>query len=377
MSEQTTIRTVSHRPADCYAAYMRTTRFGCLDGLRFISIAAVLWHHAPIWEAMTNPPRILERGFVGVDFFFVLSGYLITTLLLREEARDGQFSLLDFYWRRLLRIVPVYFFVVTLMGGYYVLVQGQAQYAELLPYYYLFLSNFLIGDIPNLAPTWSLAVEEQYYMIWPPLLLLLPRRMVLPVLAGLITVNVLGVMGAFAPLGIVPVTAGPLLLALPNATYAPILMGSAAALVLNTPAGYAALYRLCGPRFAALPAFGVLGVIIQVAPPDLRGLPNLAMHLAMTLCLITLVIREDNVLRPVLAWRPVVRVGEISYGIYLYHLIALHIVSAGMAAVGVSGVWGVLIVYSALSIAMAEISFNSLEAVFRRYRNRRPGRKNR
>lgn len=91
---------------------------------------------------MAAPPLLLTRGFLGVDFFFVLSGFLITTLLLRETAQRGRFSLRDFYRRRIVRIVPVYFFVVTIASVYSVLIKGETQYAGLVPYYYLFLSNF-------------------------------------------------------------------------------------------------------------------------------------------------------------------------------------------------------------------------------------------
>ena len=356
-----------------FAAYKGVSRFSSLDGLRFICIFAVLWHHAPTVPFGPDTTLILQRGFLGVDFFFVLSGFLITTLLLREEERKGRFSLADFYWRRILRIVPVYFFVVSAVAAYYVLFKGQARYAELVPYYYLFLSNFLTNDIPTLAPTWSLAVEEQYYLIWPLLLLVLPRRMIPGALLAVIGVNVLGIMGAFAGLGIVPVDIGPLHIALPNATYAPILMGSGVALLLNNRVGFSWLSRALAHPASPVPAFVTLLVIIQLAPPDLRGLPNLAIHLMMSICLITLVIQDRNILTPLLSWRPIARVGEISYGIYLYHLIALHFTSVFLTRIGWDLPWPVLILYSLLSILIADISFRTLEAWFRRFRNRRPG----
>lgn len=363
-------------PAGRFEAYQGTARFGSLDGLRFLSIAAVLWHHAPIWGAMENAPRLLERGFLGVDFFFVLSGFLITTLLLREETRKGRFSLADFYWRRILRIIPVYFLVVTLLGGYFVLYKGETQYAGMLPYYYLFLANFLVGDIPALGPTWSLSVEEQFYLIWPALMLMLPRRWLVPALIGLIAVNVLAMMQVFQPLGVQGVRTSMLYIALPNSTYAPILMGALLAVMMHSQAGYNALYRLFGNRFTALPAFAALILLMQVLPDDLRGLPNLAVHSAMTICLAAIVLREDNVLNPVLAWKPVARVGEVSYGIYLYHLVALHLVNWAMLRLGMGGGnWVILFAYSALSVLMAEVSFRTFEAVFRRFRNRRPFRK--
>lgn len=92
----------------------------------------VLWHHAQPIKVQGLP--ILDRGFLGVDFFFVLSGFLITTLLLREADRYGSFSLKNFYLRRIIRIIPVYFFVVTGVSVYYILIEGQTEYLELLPW---------------------------------------------------------------------------------------------------------------------------------------------------------------------------------------------------------------------------------------------------
>jgi peptidoglycan/LPS O-acetylase OafA/YrhL len=351
-----------------FAAYRARSRFGSLDGLRCLCILAVVWHHGPIWAAETSV-SFLTRGFLGVDFFFVLSGFLITTLLLREEAESGRFSLRGFYWRRLVRIVPVYFFVVTLVSAWYILGKGETDYVGLVPWYYLFLVNFLTTGIPLLGPTWSLSVEEQYYLLWPLLLLLLPRRAVLPVLAVLVAVNVLGIMGAFAGIGLQGFNLGPYLhVALPNATYAPILMGSALAVVLNNHRGFAALFPLLGGRLAPLILMFGLLALVSVLPDDLRGLPNLAIHLAMTASLASLVLREDHLLAPVLAWRPVARVGEISYGIYLYHLIGLHLANVLLSRLGLAAPWSILLLYAAISIGIAEISFRSLEAWFLRLR---------
>jgi len=364
----------STNPADFFQRYRQAARFGSLNGVRFLSIAAVIWHHSPGIDFQITAWRILKRGFLGVDFFFVLSGFLITTLLLREEVRTGRFSLLDFYWRRTLRIIPVYFFVVTSVSVYYVLIKGETRYLELVPYYYLFLSNFLTEGIPTLGPLWSLAVEEQYYLIWPLLLLLVPRRMILPVLVLMIAANVAGIMGSFAMLGVEPVQTGQLRIALPAATYAPILLGSVVAVLLHHERSFVLLFRLLGHQFTPIITFAGLLLLVQYAPPDLRGLPNLAIHLMMSACLVALVVRENNILAPLLAWRPIARVGEISYGIYLYHLIALHIAGIGLAQIGMKSPWPLLLTYSLLSIVIAEISYRTLEAYFRSLKHRRPGR---
>lgn len=354
-------------PAARYEVFLATRHFGSLDGLRALCIAAVLWHHGPVWTELADPARILTRGFMGVDFFFVLSGFLITTLLLREERAYGRISLAGFYRRRILRIVPVYFLVVTGVATYYILLKGQHEYLSILPYYYLFLSNFLVGDIPTLAPTWSLSVEEQYYMIWPLALILTPRRWIGWLLLAVIAINVMGAMGVFAPLGIHAFDLGPLNIHLPTATYAPILIGSGAALLLDNPHGFRAAAAILGRRLAPLACFAALLILWQFGPANVRGLPNLAIHLVMTACLISIVVREDNILRPLLGLRPIARVGEISYGIYLYHLLALDVVNR----LGIGGPWFVTIAYSLLAIAIAEFSFRTFEAYFRRLRHKK------
>jgi peptidoglycan/LPS O-acetylase OafA/YrhL len=85
--------------------FLEQRQFNLLDDVRCFCILTVLWHHA-------NPPNfppILKRGFLGVDMFFVLSGFLIVTLLLREQSTVGKISLRKFYARRALQIFPVYY----------------------------------------------------------------------------------------------------------------------------------------------------------------------------------------------------------------------------------------------------------------------------
>lgn len=356
--------------ASSFAAYRDRSHFRCLDGLRFLCIAMVLWHHA---QPVRSPAlQILDRGFLGVDFFFVLSGFLITTLLLRERDRRGRFSLKNFYIRRALRILPVYGFVVTALCVYYIGIKGQTQYLEAVPFYYLFLSNFLVEHVPTLSITWSLSVEEQYYLIWPLLLMLLPSRLWGPVALGLVALNVgLAMMPPADP----PLAAGPLVFRLPNATYAPIILGSLAAILLHRPISYARLRPLCAHPATPLAGFAALALLLQFGPEDVRGLQNLAIHLLMTLVLMALVVREHGALQDLLARRPLIRIGQVSYGIYLYHLIALDLTLRLGARLGLAGdssdtglMWLLLGSYSLLSWAMAELSFRTLEAFFRRFR---------
>ncbi|MEL6957323.1 MAG: acyltransferase [Pseudomonadota bacterium] len=355
----------SRAGSQAHIAYRSRTRFGNLDGLRFICIFMVLWHHFTPFPYLENW-MAFRRGFLGVDFFFVLSGYLITTLLLREASAKRQISLRKFYLRRLLRIVPVYFFVVTCVSAYFIGVKGQTELLELLPFYYLFLSNFLIDHIPLLTITWSLSVEEQYYLLWPLLLVLVPVRFLVPICIGLVALNVAISSGAFGP---VEAFVGPLKIALPAATYAPIILGSFAAIVLHWQSSYRVFHALLGGWLVTPMSFLALVVLFQITPGDLRGLPNLAIHTAMTICLMSLVLRERTLFSPFLQHKLVARVGAVSYGIYLYHLIALDITHRILPADDLPK-WAMFIAFAVLAYLIAELSFRTLEAYFQRFRPR-------
>jgi peptidoglycan/LPS O-acetylase OafA/YrhL len=142
-----------------------------LDGLRAISVLLVIGYHAGI--------VVPAAGGNGVTLFFVLSGFLITRLLVLEESRAGSISLKDFYARRTLRIVPAFYgycaLVLLLLTATHKAIDWHQLTASLL-----FVNNYyqaLFGD-PNTAfsHTWSLAVEEQFYLLWPGLFLLLRSR---------------------------------------------------------------------------------------------------------------------------------------------------------------------------------------------------------
>jgi len=358
------------RPAPSHRAYLDTHHFASLDGLRFICIAAVLWHHGLVWPDLYKSSGLFGRGYVGVDFFFVLSGFLITTLLLRERAEKGRFDLRAFYWRRVLRIVPVYYLVVTVAGLYAVLRGDGAQAAELLPYYYLFLSNFLIGDVTFLTVTWSLSMEEQYYLIWPLLLLLLPPRWLVPALVCLVALNLAAVLGALTPLGIRSMTMGPLLFKMPWTTYSPLLMGSLAAILLHRQAWFDRIAPLLAPRPVPWLLFVALGGLLAAHASPLTGWPNLLMHSLMTLILMSLVVREDNGMRGLLTLKPIARIGQISYGIYLYHLFALGAVLALFDPPDRTEKIVITIVYPFLAILIAEVSFRTFETWFLRLRRK-------
>ena len=358
--------------SQAHRAYLERTRFGALDGLRALAILAVLIHHS----ALAQEGGAWSRGFLGVDLFFVISGFLITTLLLRERDRAGAISLRGFYWRRALRILPLYYLVVTLAGIYFVIGRGHLEVLQIWPAYYLFFANFLTEHIPTLYPTWSLSMEEQFYLIWPLVMIWLPPRYWGAVVLFGVALNVVAVTGMLGALGITAFQLGPLWVHLPDATYAPLLLGAGLALMLHQPRGFALLWRVFGHRWMPFGLFGILlALIFGLLPQVLAGVPYLLVHLAMTGWLATLVLREDSWMHPLLRLRPLVRVGVVSYGIYLLHLLVLHVVRLLGEQIGLAQDSTVfLLLYWGGTLLLAELSFRHYERYFLGFRHKPLGR---
>lgn len=172
-----------------------------LDGIRFFCFLLVfLFHsfHTTEPEILTNNTydliknQIFRNGNLGVNAFFVLSGFLITYLILNEQIKVGKLDLKSFYMRRILRIWPLY--MICLIIGFigFPLLKGESitsgQDLSSLAYYLSFTNNFdvLYNGLPDasvLGVLWSVAIEEQFYLIWPVLFLFFPvRKSIYPIL---------------------------------------------------------------------------------------------------------------------------------------------------------------------------------------------------
>ncbi|MFT3677994.1 MAG: acyltransferase [Chitinophagaceae bacterium] len=159
------------------------TYFPGLDGMRAIAAFSVILFHL-------YPVSVFHLGWAGVDFFFVISGFLITNILLSQKGQPGFFKL--FYIRRALRIFPLYFLVIIplLFANIYF---AQVEVNKTIPYLF-YLQNFSAlqdGYLTALGHTWSLAVEEQYYLLYPALIFFVPIRKLMPVLLCLIAGTIL------------------------------------------------------------------------------------------------------------------------------------------------------------------------------------------
>jgi len=149
-----------------------------LDGLRGIAVLLVVFHHLTLDPGMSNGSpiqvvahRIFQYGNAGVDVFFVLSGFLISSLLIRDRQSPAYYQ--DFYWKRILRIFPLYFLILFLI---LIFVRGSGTYVVLAAF---FVANFAsVFHIDQSTVFWSLAVEEQFYLLWPTVVRkLTPRRL--------------------------------------------------------------------------------------------------------------------------------------------------------------------------------------------------------
>jgi len=169
-----------------------------LNGIRAISILIVIFSHFKILNNFIRnnfyPALILENGALGVNIFFVISGFLITKLLIAEEEKKGQVSLKNFYIRRILRIFPAYYFLLIiyyLLQNFKLIQLSNSSWISALTY-----SKFLNHSLDVYSEhLWSLSVEEWFYLFWPFIFIYLPRRRLLIALIVIILVPLIRLYG--------------------------------------------------------------------------------------------------------------------------------------------------------------------------------------
>lgn len=288
-----------------------------IDGLRALAVAPIIFYHAG--------SKTFSGGYVGVDVFFVISGYLITTIIL-EQLDRGEFSLLDFYWRRAKRILPALFFMVLIclpIAWYLLIPSEMVDFLRSTLALVLFAQNFYLWqnsgyfnaelELSPLMHTWSLAVEEQYYFLFPILMIILSKLLKKNVflIVFILFVSSLCLAQFFV-------------FRYPEATYYllptrawELLMGSIVAMYLrrvptrNKSDWYNELYCWLG---LTLIVTAVFNFDFKVPVPSLFSLiPTIGATL------IIIGAKPNTMFARVIGYRPIVFLGLISYSLYLWH----------------------------------------------------------
>lgn len=324
-----------------------------IDGLRAVAVVPVILFHAGL--------PFFGGGFVGVDVFFVISGYLITSIIL-AEATDGRFSFIGFYERRARRILPPLFLVALVCVPFALLTmvpRDIVDFSKSLVAVSTFTSNVFFwnesgyfagnNDLKPLLHTWSLAVEEQYYLIFPMLLMLslrAGRKCVMLVFSGLAVVSFL-----LAQLG--SYNGGAAFYLLPTRMWE-LLLGALVAMVAADPRK-----RLPGYTIELL---GVLGIGLIAAAVVTYGRVRYSgtFALAPTIGAVLVIAFADKhtFTGRLLGCRALVAVGLVSYSAYLWHqpvfaFARLFLLREPSAAV--------FLVLSALSVGLAGVTYKLVE----------------
>ncbi|MBK1646027.1 hypothetical protein CKO25_15490 [Thiocapsa imhoffii] len=335
-----------------------------IDGLRSFAVLPVILFHGGF--------ALFGGGFIGVDIFFVISGFLITSIIL-EEHRLGQFSLLNFYERRARRILPALFFVmlVTIPFGWWLLSPSDLRdFAQSLVAITVFASNILFwqesgyfdtaAELKPMLHTWSLAVEEQYYVLFP-LLIMAAWRLGTRRLAWLIAaIGAASLLIAELQLRSDPTAA---FFLLPARAWQ-LLVGSLAAFVVLDWPRYP---RLLEEHRVACEILGAIGLAMIVGATflfhDRLPFPGLlALVPTIGTALILLCSTSRTLVGRLLGFAPLVGIGLISYSAYLWHQPLFAFVrhaSVGEVAAPL------MLALSGLTLLLAYLSWRFVEQPFR------------
>jgi peptidoglycan/LPS O-acetylase OafA/YrhL len=303
-----------------YASYLNTKYFGSLNGLRCLCILLVLFSHTV--AGATPGLEAIKFGAVGVRIFFVISGFLITTLLLREKRSSGAISLRLFYIRRVLRIFPLYFLVLFTYTITALHTQKYDPGARLLiryfPLFLIYAQNVLVLMLKSqptilFALAWSLATEEQFYSVWPFIEKTLAKRRVELLLLVTITFLSFLYLGGDKLFG--PIHS--FWRSVADSLSLEICLGVGIAHILNSPIGFKTTARLWTSYNSTI-ALTLLAAAIALQ----AGYFILAILCA--LLVLTCVQCENHALAQLLQFRPIANIGVVSYCMYLIHLLVHH-----------------------------------------------------
>jgi peptidoglycan/LPS O-acetylase OafA/YrhL len=315
-----------------------------LDGLRACAVLAVIAFH--------YSSDVIPGGFVGVDVFFVLSGFLITSLLLAERGNVGRFSFRNFYIRRGLRLFPALIVAVPLAAVCAQLVPAAESRGSLTGSVsaLTYTTDFLLAHgmhVGLLGHTWSLAVEEQFYLLWPVTLLVLLRWRTAGYLVAVLTIGFAALTAA-----LVPVMGVGSQYFSPWTHMAELLAGAGLA-----------MSRHNGTVPGWLTRWGWIGVCpLMIALVSLQMGDRILYFggwLGLAMCSVGVIAHIAGKQRGLLAWtlsiRPIEWIGKRSYGIYLFSAPITYVVLAQHYRVSVGGALTIALAFSCAGLSYAVI----------------------
>jgi peptidoglycan/LPS O-acetylase OafA/YrhL len=342
-----------------------------LDGIRGLAVLMVMGVHSQQFAGVA--PWTLDSGYFGVEMFFSLSGFLITTLMLEERGASGRVSFTQFYARRALRLFPALVFGVV-VGGICVAILGSnlrgMPFPQAALVVFTCVANWSEQSLGVFGHLWTLSVEEQYYLLWPLVLVAALR-------AGMDRRRLAALLGF-----------GALLVALlrvfvihvhepGNAIWGilrtdSVMVGSALALVLSLDD--ARIRRFFTDRRVAWTAGGVLAAFMVNAELSSRmGRAGYGKDVLIVGTIAFVLIMGRMVLTAPsgpMTWGPFVRVGRLSYSVYLVHygiFLVLARASTGHSLVRLAAAW-------TISFALALFSYHLIELPALRLKKRLAGR---
>jgi peptidoglycan/LPS O-acetylase OafA/YrhL len=325
-------------------------RIARLDGIRGIAIIMVVLHHS----------GLLNAGWTGVDLFFVLSGFLITQILLKTKSDEDYWS--TFYKKRARRILPP---LIPLIILGLALTPGLNLWFGAA--YLLFFGNAVMAAgyiVPILGITWSLAVEEHFYLVWPLAIRYLSRKNVAALACAIILIEPF--LRAFAthylsrqavqvltPFRLDGLAAGSILaLSLEHARVVSLIKAVAAWGCAAAFGIYALLYRLLGHSFTHMENHALF-----------NGLGYSLIVFIAFFFISYVLFHEDAVLSKVLSFRPLAELGKISYGVYLYHMLSMVLVAKflGLGTLSTRSIRRIAIIDIPLAVIIAYLSYRFYE----------------
>lgn len=341
-----------------------------LDFWRGIAIASVLLYHAIYWSANNQPNKFADWlthltvfGWLGVNLFFVLSGFLITGILLDSKEKPGYFK--SFYARRVKRIVPAYALCLILLILFRMISLGGIVRAV------TFTANYqLVPASGSYGPLWSLSVEEQFYLVWPIVVLFTSRRALTRICLGVCLAEPLlrymawaqgrGLYDGLIIHGTLFVADSLALGALGALYFRSLWAGKkSAGLLCGTLVLVSCIVFLIGYHHELLHRSYPVGAALQVVPFNLLFAAAIFGSVAFRPRLLNASIT-----------RPVHALGNISYGLYLYHLMAFEIYDRLFPEKSYRGHFGALLLRAfvciTISISFAWISRWKFEEIFLR-----------